>query len=70
MKDSAFQRVFGRIPRFLRLTRLSPQLLELTKRIVRDHVDELRGGVCDCPRCQEACSLVAIVEGGTDESTN
>jgi hypothetical protein len=42
-------------------------LLSFAKSLVHDHVDELGGGVCDCRRCQEALSLIAKVEGGSDE---
>ena len=66
MRDSVNQ--LNRIARFLRLVVLAPELLAVAKSFVRDHVEELKGGACDCPRCKEALALIAKVEGGNDET--
>ena len=68
MRDSANR--LNRITRFVRLVCLAPELLAFAKSALRDHVDELKGGACDCPRCRQALALIAKVEGGTDESAN
>ena len=67
MRDDAKRLNLRRIARFIRLVWQSPGLLSFAKSLVHDHVDELGGGVCDCRRCQEALSLIAKVEGGSDE---
>ena len=68
MRDSANR--LNRIARFVRLVCLAPELLAIAKSVVRDHVEELKGGACDCPRCKEALVLIAKAEGGTDETPN
>ena len=70
MRDYAKQLTLRGIARFIRLVWQSPGLLRFAKSLVHDHVAELRGGVCDCRRCQEALSLIAKVEGGSDEVSN
>ena len=64
MKDSKLMP--GRIARSTGLVKAAPELLAIVKRFVQDHVHELRGGVCDCPNCKEALSLIAKAEGGNN----
>src|SRR2546425_3204037 len=42
-----------------RLIVTAPELLALARHLVRGHVQELTGGVCDCPHCEEALALIA-----------
>ena len=70
MRHYENQQIMRRITRYVRLVWLSPELLALAKSVVRDHVDEPKGGACDCPHCKEVLALVAKVEGGNDETPN
>ena len=70
MRHYQNQHIMRRITRYVRLVWLSRELLAIAKSLVRDHVDELKGGACDCPRCKQALALIAKVEGGTDETPN
>ena len=70
MRHYENQHIMRRIALYVRLVWLSPELLALAKSVVRDHVEELKGGACDCPRCKEAVALIAKAEGGSDETRN
>ena len=64
MKDSKLMP--GRIARSTGLVKAAPELLAIVKRFVQDHAHELSGGVCDCPNCKKALSLIAKAEGGNN----